>query len=178
MHLPKLSVQDKRKKEKIQVQTLWIFATKMIHIKAKTDGKSLGNPGKAYWIALFDRKIDGSNRYYGEHNFGTNNEAEYNGVILALEKVPCNSKLTIETDSQLVWGQLTQDWKINQQTLFEKTQEIERLVDKKNIDLEVKWIPREKNTADFVLDKHLKKIGKLPNICPYCKRPLIEEKSN
>jgi len=111
--------------------------------------------GHGYSIALFPK----NERYYNYQKGATNNEAEYNGVILALEKLPEDSKAIILTDSQLIVGQLTQGWNINYDHLYEKTRKIESLIDKKNLDVEFKWFPREKNTADLVLRKHLIKIG-------------------
>jgi len=137
-------------------------------IKAQIDGKSLGNPGQAYWIALFDRKIGESNRYYGEADNLTNNEAEYNGLILALEKVPENCELEIETDSKLLVGQMVQNWRINYQHLYELNQRANDLIRNKRIKLNLKWIPREKNISDLVLNRHLQKMGILETKCPLC----------
>ena len=137
-------------------------------IKAQIDGKSLGNPGRAYWIALFDRKLGESNRYYGEGDDLTNNEAEYNGLILALEKAPENCELEIETDSKLLVGQMTQNWRINYPHLYELNQKANDLIRRKCIKLNLKWIPREKNISDLVLNRHLRKTGILEIRCPLC----------
>jgi len=127
------------------------------------DGKCIGNEqvGKerqAYWIALFNRKCGESNRYYGEEKSKTitNNKAEYNALILALEKLPENAEAEIRTDSQLVFGQLCEGWENN--NFINEVKKIDELIQKKKLKITFTKIDREDNTADFVLNAHLKKI--------------------
>ena len=86
---------------------------------------------------------------YLTHQKGaTNNEAEYNGVILALEHLPAGAKATIQSDSQLVVNQLNGKYRINYPHLNLKRQAILALIGKKRLDVRIEWIPREKNKAD------------------------------
>ena len=130
------------------------------------DGKCLGNEqvGKerqAYWIALFNRKCGESNRYYGEEKSKTvtNNQAEYNALILALEKLPENAEAEIRTDSQLVFGQLCEGWENNK--FLSEVKKIDELIQKKFLKIGFTKINREENTADLVLNRHLKKCRKI-----------------
>lgn len=143
-----------------------------VKLICKIDGKYLREKNMGYWVVLFEKKVNGNNRYYGEAKNITNNIAEYNALILALEKAPKNCSLSVETDSALVVGQVQEGWNINEPHLYELVERIKDLCRRKNIDLELIWIPREKNTADLVLNRHLQKIGVLEKKCPYCKRPL------
>lgn len=78
----------------------------------------------------------------------TNNEAEYNGVILALEHLPAGAKATILSDSQLVVNQLNGKYRINYPHLARKRQAILSIIEKKRLDVKIEWIPRERNKAD------------------------------
>ena len=117
--------------------------------KIVTDGS-----GKGHSVALFPK----NEKYFAYQKGATSNEAEYNGVIIALDHLPENSKAVIQTDSRLVVGQLTKRWRINYARLYRKVTEIKKLIKSKNLDIEFKWIPRGRNTADRALKKHLKQL--------------------
>jgi ribonuclease HI len=87
----------------------------------------------------------------------TNNVAEYTALAKALQWLLANNfnskKVEIKSDSQLVVNQLTGDYKVKarrilplfQQVLFLKT---------KFQDIQIKWIPRDKNReADRLTNK-------------------------
>lgn len=116
----------------------------------QTDGN-----GDGYYVALFPH----SKIFYGHKKRITSNEAEYKGIELALQKLPKKSKATIQTDSQLVVGQLTEDWKVNHSHLLNRINKINELISIKNLKIKFQWIPREKNISDIVLRRHLTKIG-------------------
>jgi ribonuclease HI len=80
------------------------------------DGASKGNPGESSYgfvIIHSEQEITGSG-YIGKH---TNNEAEYTGLIEALNKVDLLSLsiniINIHGDSKLVIEQMAGNWKIN-----------------------------------------------------------------
>ena len=85
-----------------------------------TDGGARGNPGPAgIGVVIKDEsgKIVGEyNDYIGE---GTNNQAEYKAVILALEKAKelCIKNIDFFLDSKLVVEQLNQNYKIKEPQL-------------------------------------------------------------
>ncbi|MDO8638905.1 MAG: ribonuclease HI family protein [Candidatus Daviesbacteria bacterium] len=127
-----------------------------------TDGGSRGNPGKgACAFVIFDengKKVMEEGKYLG---VCTNNEAEYEAVILALRKVVEDWKENIpeeiefRADSKLVVEQLSGRFKVKNiriQTLFGKVRELE-----KNLhEINYSYIPREENyQADRLVNQIL-----------------------
>lgn len=127
-----------------------------------TDGGSRGNPGKsAIGVVINDKK------YFKEIGIKTNNEAEYKAIIFALKKIKQifgknkTKKLNIEIrlDSELVYNQLTGNYKIKESSLFPLFIEIWNLkMDFNSINF-IK-IPREQNKeadklVNLALDKKL-----------------------
>ncbi len=96
-----------------------------------TDGGSRGNPGKAAVGVLFCNEKKQSFKEYSEYlgDNLTNNEAEYQAVIFALQKFKAvfgkklaeSSEVEIKSDSELLVKQLNAEYKIlepNIQSLF------------------------------------------------------------
>jgi len=123
-------------------------------IKIFTDGGSRGNPGpSAIGVVIGDKSYF---KYIGSR---TNNQAEYEAVIFALEqakklKLP---GLEINLDSELVCKQLNHQYKIKDkdlQPLFIKAWNLS--LDFKKIIF--KYIPREQNKeADKLVNQELDK---------------------
>ena len=97
------------------------------------DGGCLGNPGQKYgsFQVLFDGKqVVGRNRV--EFGHGTNNEAEFNSLKLALDEAvawleakgidPKTSSLAIETDSMIVRNRL-----VKKNVIFKKYPSSQRM---------------------------------------------------
>jgi len=78
----------------------------------------------------------------------TNNEAEYQSLRLAVLKASEGD--VIYMDSQLVVNQVNELWKIKNPKFFKYFFEIKKVIEEKN--LEVLWIPREKNKAGHILE--------------------------
>lgn len=82
-------------------------------------------------FTTFDSEVPAHlfNNYKFQFNNKTNNEAEYMSFEKALDHVLSMKKekdvIEIRTDSQLIIGQLTQNWKINQK-LFNLVSRIKR----------------------------------------------------
>ena len=121
-------------------------------IVVKTDGSSFGNPG----YAGAGVEIVGPKHLLASKPLGiaTNNAAEYEAVIFALELLSkyklFSRKIVIETDSQLLVKQVSKEYSV-------KSEVIKPLYEKMNLligmfdDLEIKYIPREQNhIADFL----------------------------
>lgn len=132
----------------------------MKKIKIFTDGGSRGNPGHAACAVVIkdeqNNLLLGQSRYLGET---TNNQAEYQGVLLALEEV---LKLKLESqeinfylDSELVVKQLKREYKIKDpglQKLFIKAWNLLLGFSK----VSFTHVPREKNKeADFLVNQEL-----------------------
>jgi len=80
----------------------------------------------------------------------TNNEMEYLGLIIALEKYAKKGD-EIFCDSQLVVNQLLKGWKINYLHLKELNSKAGKLLEEKKAILT--WIPREENKAGILIEK-------------------------
>ena len=130
-----------------------------------TDGGSRGNPGPAAVGMIFCNEkgeiIKNYSEYLGE--FLTNNEAEYQAVIFALQKFKAlfgkklaqNSEVEIRSDSELLIKQLNGEYKILDtkiQLLFLKTWNLK--LDFKKV--KFKLISRNKNKeADKLVNEAL-----------------------
>ena len=141
-----------------------------------TDGGSRGNPGPSAVGVVVNNDKDQVIKKYGECiGQATNNEAEYQAVILALKKVKLlfNKKkakqmeIEIRTDSELLAKQLNHEYKLkeeNIQQLFIKVWNL--MLDYTKVSF--KHIPREENKeADKLVNQALDDQGKnttLPGI--------------
>jgi ribonuclease HI/ADP-ribose pyrophosphatase YjhB (NUDIX family) len=132
-------------------------ATKAIPIVIYSDGGSRGNPGpSAAAFVMVDGAtvIDQGGEYLG---ITTNNQAEYHGVQLGLEKAIDRELRSIEfrIDSMLVVNQLNGLYKIKNRELWPINERIEMLL--RQFDSVIfKHIPRELNTlADALVNKVL-----------------------
>ncbi len=92
-----------------------------------TDGGSRGNPGPAgIGVVIADEKGSTIKEYSKDIGTRTNNEAEYEAVIFALQKVKHlfgkekakKNEIEIRMDSQLVARQLGGKYKIQEEKLF------------------------------------------------------------
>lgn len=130
-----------------------------------TDGGSRGNPGPAAIGVVFCNERSQCFKQYSEY-LGeglTNNEAEYQAVIFALEKfkalfgkkIAQTSEIEIKSDSELLVNQLNGCYKILEeklQPLFLKIWNLE--IDFKKVKFSL--IPREKNKeADALVNEAL-----------------------
>lgn len=127
-------------------------------IKIYCDGAARGNPGPAAcgFVSMDDgRVIQKQGKYLG---VTTNNVAEYEAVILALEwlKERHSAGAELFLDSQLVVRQLTGMYKVKDKNLLALVLKIKTL--EKNLGAPVFYnnIEREKNRlADFLVNKIL-----------------------
>lgn len=134
-------------------------------IQIHTDGGSRGNPGPAaLGVAIGPPINKGYSKFLGT---ATNNEAEYQAVVFALEKVRALlgkenvKKVTLEflMDSDLAVHQLSGQWKIEGQTIIPFFIKIWNL----RMDfgpITFRHIPREENKeadrlVNLELDKHV-----------------------
>ncbi len=92
-----------------------------------TDGGSRGNPGpSAVGVVISNEKGRAIKKYSSDIGIRTNNEAEYEAVILAFQKLKQlfgkekikNLKIQILMDSELVCRQLRGEYKIEEERLF------------------------------------------------------------
>jgi ribonuclease HI len=131
---------------------------KINKIEAFVDGGSRGNPGEAALGVVINGKEYG--QYLGKR---TNNEAEYEAVIFALKKIKSllgkenlkKTEVVINLDSELVYKQLTNQYKI----LEPELQKLFMIIWNLKFDfpnLKFNHIPREKNQrADRIVNSIL-----------------------
>ena len=99
------------------------------------DGCSKGNPGLAGAGAVifnYEKEIWGASKFVGAKT--TNNEAEYSGLIMGLEKALDLGikELAVEGDSLLVIKQMNGEFKVkseNLYTLYSSAKELEKKFD-------------------------------------------------
>jgi ribonuclease HI len=117
------------------------------------DGGSIGNPGKGY--GSYQLTIRGKAEQPKRLDFGdgyTNNEAEYDTLIGALEAVirrakePRRVQLEIRGDSQLVIKQIKGEWKVKEPRMLQRVQRVRALLDQLG-GWDAKWHDRS-NSVD------------------------------
>ncbi len=97
-----------------------------------TDGASKGNPGPAAVGILVTKGGKAWKSYHEDIGIGTNNEAEYQAVILALKKLKHligkknlkSEALEFRSDSELMVSQLNHQFKIQNPEIQKKFLEI------------------------------------------------------
>ena len=134
----------------------------MQQIELYFDGASRSNPGPAGagWLIKFDQGIQQTGTHY--LGIATNNEAEYTGLVLALEWLiehcnPSDCQITIKGDSQLVIKQLCGEFAVRAPNL-RKFYSRAIIVLRKFKKWKAFWVPRSENTiadelANSALDK-------------------------
>jgi ribonuclease HI len=81
----------------------------------------------------------------------TNNQAEYRAILSALSVLPDRCDVQVLTDSQLVWSQVVGNYRVRHPELLELLTQIQSLVKKKELKLDLQWIRREQNLAGKLL---------------------------
>lgn len=132
-------------------------------IKVHSDGGSRGNPGPSaagYVITENGKVIQKGSRYLGTR---TNNEAEYFGVIIALEWLKENnsiidsqSKIMFFLDSELVTRQITGKYRVKGENLKPLMVKVRNLIKDLGVECGFFSIPREKNKlADLLVNMEI-----------------------
>lgn len=117
-----------------------------------SDGGSRGNPGKgAYGFIIYNEKKETIYKEGKTIGITTNNTAEYIGVYQALAWLIKNnytlSQIDFYLDSQLVVEQLSNRFKVKNETLKNLYKNIKKLEQKISNHIQYHHIPREKNKA-------------------------------
>ncbi|NIS68309.1 MAG: reverse transcriptase-like protein [Proteobacteria bacterium] len=127
------------------------------------DGASKGNPGEAgIGAILLDREgkaLFRLGRYIGR---ATNNQAEYRGLILGLEKALAmgRSDLVVLTDSELLEKQIKGEYRVKDETLKRYHRRVCHLLESFR-SCRIQLIPREENReADRLASQAAKRMQK------------------
>lgn len=119
----------------------------MSHATVHFDGASSGNPGKAGAGAIVE--IDGrEERLSKSLGRATNNEAEYEALILGLRfaKAQGAREVTVRGDSQLVIRQLQGRYRVNAENLAPLYDQAKELLDGFEA-IDLAWLARDGNEA-------------------------------
>ncbi len=113
-----------------------------------TDGGASGNPGPAGIGVVIKEGGDTVFEISKSIGVATNNVAEYMAVIAALEESVARGaqKVFLNTDSELVYYQLTGSYKVKNESLLLLVEQVRQL-SRKIKSVEIKVIPREQNAA-------------------------------
>jgi ribonuclease HI len=126
-----------------------------------TDGGARGNPGPAaIGVVVKDQQNKVIHQFGQTIGKATNNIAEYQAVIAALEYLITNqyqpSSINFFLDSKLVASQLNGLWKVKDANLRNKVIHIRQLEADLNTNIRYTTIPREKNhEPDTLLNQAL-----------------------
>jgi len=131
-----------------------------------SDGGARGNPGPAAcaFVVFEDKQVlHKEAKYLGR---ATNNQAEYNGVLLALNwlvtssvKYPA-SGIEFFVDSELVAKQIMGIYRVKDKSLKELYLKVSEILKKIPVTVSFRNIPRTKNKlADFLVNKTLDEIS-------------------
>jgi ribonuclease HI len=107
--------------------------------------------GDGHSIALFPN----DEVFFSYERGASNNEAEFNAVILALENLPDHTAARIKTDSQVVVWHLSGEEKSRRPTFMKKRLLIQDIILEKNLRIHIQWIPRKQNHADRFLKHYI-----------------------
>ncbi|HOS82839.1 MAG TPA: hypothetical protein PK445_08965 [Methanolinea sp.] len=107
--------------------------------------------GDGHSIALFP----GEEVFFSYERGASNNDAEFNAVILALENLPDHARARIHTDSQVVVWHLAAVSPRRPATYARKKARIQDLIATKDLEVEFRWIPRRENRADRFLKNYI-----------------------
>lgn len=136
----------------------------MMEFEIYIDGASKGNPGPSGVGAVICRggqTVKNISVYIGE---ATNNVAEYNALIYALQEalILKAQKIKVNTDSELLYRQIKRIYKIKNQNLLVLYNQATRLLSAFK-EAQVQHIPRENNRgadklATLAVKEHFKKV--------------------
>jgi len=128
------------------------------------DGGARGNPGES-GIGIVINQNGIKKGYYFYTGFLTNNEAEYNSLIKALQiaKEKGFKKIEINSDSELIVNQINGNYRVKKDNLIELYNNVKKEIMNFNY-FKINYVNREKNRdADYLanLAMDLKKDGEI-----------------
>ncbi len=137
--------------------------------KVYIDGGCEHNPGVISAAAVF---FDNKNNMLLEKSqlmeYGTTNEAEYYGLLLALRTASFELKikeLQVFSDSKLVVCQINGEWKVKHENMKPLYKKAKYLIDMYFTNFNIKHIPREKNKhSDSIATKAIKRYKRIKRI--------------
>src|SRR5439155_4882447 len=136
-------------------------------IIAHIDGGSRGNPGPAAYAVVLEAadgaRLGSFSKFLGR---ATNNFAEYQGLLAALEYALAHDyrRLRVESDSELLVRQVQGRYKVKSPDLRPLWEQARRMIDRFEA-FSIRHVPREQNTdADRLVNKVLDAAQNQPNV--------------
>lgn len=115
----------------------------IIHIF--TDGSGCRPDGEGSGFAWL-REDNGERKVIRENNL-TNNQAEYRGILLAIDSLQPGAKAKISTDSENTCCQLRGERRVRDPHLAQLHAQIRATIKKNRLTVTFAWIPRKQNPA-------------------------------
>ncbi|MCD8484899.1 ribonuclease HI family protein [Candidatus Woesebacteria bacterium] len=135
-------------------------------LQINTDGGSRGNPGRAAYGVVYTMDGVPQLEKSGFLGIATNNEAEYQGLIVALENLPeflknnAVKSVVIKMDSNLVVQQVNGAWKTKDARMRDYVVQARQLLQQVAIPVRLEYVPRAQNSeADRLVNKCLDQIA-------------------
>lgn len=132
-----------------------------------TDGGSRGNPGRAAYGVVYSMNGVSQWESSGFLGIATNNEAEYQGLLAALEYLPNFLKdnvvenVVIKMDSNLVVQQVNGNWKIKEPRMLEFVLQARKKIEELTVPVRIEYVPRAENSeADRLVNSCLDTIAR------------------
>lgn len=128
----------------------------MNKVYINTDGGARGNPGPAaIGIVFYDENGKELHRYYRCIGKATNNEAEYQAIIKALEILLqskwfsenniADKEVVCQLDSQLVVEQINGNYKIKQEHIKLLIAQLRQMISQMHLNISFVYVRREEN---------------------------------
>jgi len=118
-------------------------------MKAYVDGSSTGLYGYEITTPRKERSL------VRDHPM-TNNQAEWLALVHLLMNLEPRTKLTIFSDSQIVVNQLIGAWETRDKEMRHLKGVARELIEIKELNVKMIWIPRKQNVFGWYLDKIMK----------------------
>jgi ribonuclease HI len=118
-------------------------------IRIFTDGAGSRPDGKGSGYAFLQTDT-GETQVIREDGL-TNNQAEYKGVLLAIESLPTGTAVEICTDSELICAQLNCRYTVRDARLALLWKLVQEIIQSKHLRVTFVWVPRQENLAGKLL---------------------------
>jgi ribonuclease HI len=118
-------------------------------IQIFTDGAGARPDGKGSGYAFI--RTDTSEKQATREDGLTNNQAEYKGILMALESLSKGSVAEIYTDSEIICSQLNGQYKVRDPKLLALWNLVQEVTRRKNLRVKFVWVPRAENLAGKIL---------------------------
>jgi ribonuclease HI len=114
-----------------------------------TDGAGARPDGKGSGYGFL--RTDTGEKQVTREDGLTNNQAEYKGIILALESLPRGTVVEVCTDSEVICAQLNRTYSVRNPKLALLWNDVQEVIQRKSLKTTFVWVPRQENPAGKLL---------------------------